>query len=122
MNAPFFGIWDWPEERAEAGGGPSLALSTAVWSDEHLPIPVFFRPDEVARQEPITPADSVLFWTIVEDMEDRLGIDAFRPARKEELAKDSSFTIAGYLLESPRPLTISYAWIPGSNAGDALDA
>jgi hypothetical protein len=53
------------------------------WPADAYPLPVAF--DHDFTDEPITAADSVIFWGHVDRMEEALGWDAFRPARVEEV-------------------------------------
>jgi hypothetical protein len=58
-----------------------------LWPAAALPVRVAF--DRVRSHQPITPADSVTFWTIVQRMHDDFGSPLFRPARYDELSVGS---------------------------------
>lgn len=95
-DGSFYGFQKWLQPGGAAGGvdpDPDLSLWTSIWPDDRLPLPVYFHHDghnvQGHARGPISPADSILFWEAVHDLEDRLGLDAFRPVRKEDVPLDT---------------------------------
>lgn len=82
----FFGVRGWAEEFLEAGPVP-FSLTTAWWDEESWPIPVYIERD-LPGAAAVTPADSALLWSQIRTLEGRLGLDLFRPVRKEDLPVD----------------------------------
>ena len=79
-------------DRTQAGSSfwrvafaPSRASTNVVgWPAASFPIAVAFR--RSAPRRPISRADSIAFWTVIQSLEQDFGVDLFRPARYEELA------------------------------------
>lgn len=98
-NGTFYGFQRWLQPGGQTGGldpDPDLSLWTNFWPAERLPLPLYFHHTGHNRQGdergPISTADSVAIWSAINDLEDRLGLDAFEPAPLSAIPLD---TLAG---------------------------
>lgn len=131
-NAPklgdYYAVWKdnwvkWREWRAGSREGPRAP--SLAWPRDSFPLPVFFvdtgtveRPDGrvLARRE-ITAGDSAVFWENVGRMEARLGRDLFRPARAQDLPRD---TVEGNGVDFPYAVRVEVAAIDANGAANLL--
>lgn len=124
----YFAVWkdNWSAWRAERrAGGPVSRAPSVAWPDSAFPVPVFFRDSGSSSwlsgparpRRPVSPEDSVVFWENVARMEERVGRDLFRPARREELPPD---TVSGDALEVRYAVRVEVVDLEGRGAATAF--
>lgn len=120
---PLWPYDEWPSALRRDGDGPLVSLSSVAWPDSAYPIPLYIERDSVAAGGallPVTAADSVFLWDVIDDLESKIGMDLFRPARKVDLPVDT-VTIPNMDRPVLRPFSASFAlYQDGTNGGGGV--
>lgn len=105
---------NWP---ASGPAVPGKATWTQWWTTGAFPLAVYFeRGVDTVEGEPLkdpTVQDSAKIWAALDDLEDRLGIDLFTPARKDDIPVDTTLWGA----PEPRPNSVSIEILPRLTTG-----
>jgi hypothetical protein len=117
-------------------GGALQPAGTLGWEQSRFPIPIYLQPDALLpfggsseadtiwlNQVRLTGADEQLFWSSINAMESRFGVDLFRPAIEADLVDTvRAFTFEGDVLQSFHPHVISVAVVEGLSQALKLSA
>ena len=123
------GLYSWWRIR-----GARQEAETIGWDRALFPLPIHLQPDALLPFRGSSPADTVwlqqvrltgsdeqLFWSSIQAMEDRFGIDLFRPATPADLTDTvRTVVVDGEVVQSTHPHVVGVSIVEGLSEGIGL--